>query len=109
MFTIYGRLNRKAFLVRLAMAFALYLVGTALVLLGHSSEGINLLLTPFLFVGSGFLLLCFVFLWFGVVRRLHDINLSGWWSILVYLVPICIFILCFWPGTPGPNRYDVSY
>lgn len=109
MFSLYGRLNRKEFLVRLAIAFAFYLLGTALVLLGHASDGINLLLMPFLFLGSGILLFCFVFLWCAVVRRLHDMNFSGWWSILVYLVPVCILILCFWPGTPAPNRYGLFH
>ncbi len=42
------------------------------------------------------------------IRRLHDMNLSGWF-ILLALVPIVNILfslaLLFWPGTPGANRY----
>lgn len=42
------------------------------------------------------------------IRRLHDINLSGWWYILLGLNPLLLIttiILCFLKGTPSPNRY----
>jgi uncharacterized membrane protein YhaH (DUF805 family) len=42
------------------------------------------------------------------VRRLHDIDRSGWW-ILAYLIPLIgrILMLVFnvLDGTPGDNRY----
>jgi uncharacterized membrane protein YhaH (DUF805 family) len=42
------------------------------------------------------------------VRRLHDIDRSGWWFLLI-LVPIVGFlILLYWfvqPGTKGDNQY----
>lgn len=42
------------------------------------------------------------------IRRLHDVNRSGWW-LLIGLVPIIGgIILIIWyasSGTPGPNRY----
>lgn len=42
------------------------------------------------------------------VRRLHDIDRSGWWYLLV-LVPvlglIMIIALMFVEGTPGTNRF----
>ena len=57
-----------------------------------------------------------------IVRRLHDINLSGWWilscSILFYVLfyikqfyivsilgTIFLLILIFKKGTKGPNRF----
>lgn len=46
-----------------------------------------------------------------IVRRLHDVNLTGW-ILLGALVPFLniivglgIFIICFIPGTVGPNKY----
>lgn len=46
-----------------------------------------------------------------VVRRLHDVNLTGW-ILLAALVPIVnllvglgLFIICLIPGTAGPNKY----
>lgn len=42
------------------------------------------------------------------VRRLHDIDRSGWWY-LVGLIPVVgTFILLYWflqPSTPGSNRF----
>jgi len=42
------------------------------------------------------------------VRRLHDINMSGWWM-LVGIIPVVGWaIMIYWavqPGTPGPNNY----
>ncbi len=42
------------------------------------------------------------------VRRLHDINMSGWWY-LVFLVPIVgLFFMVFWftkKGDEGDNRF----
>ena len=44
------------------------------------------------------------------VRRLHDMNRSAWWLLL--LVPpitvigvFVLLIMSIFPGTPGPNRY----
>ena len=41
------------------------------------------------------------------VRRLHDINRSGWWIFIVFTI-IGIFVLLYWAckrGTEGPNRF----
>ncbi|MBX9458259.1 MAG: DUF805 domain-containing protein [Rhizobium sp.] len=41
------------------------------------------------------------------VRRLHDLDKSGWW-LLLGLVPLVGLILIYWfaqPGTPGANRF----
>ena len=41
------------------------------------------------------------------VRRLHDLDKSGWWLLLGF-VPIVGLILIYWfaqPGTPGANRF----
>ena len=41
------------------------------------------------------------------VRRLHDIDRTGWW-LLISLTIIGAFFLIYWycqPGTPGPNRF----
>ena len=52
-----------------------------------------------------------LFVWSLYVRRLHDFNASGWWSVL-FLVPYlgALFVLPLFviPGTEGLNRYDNS-
>jgi uncharacterized membrane protein YhaH (DUF805 family) len=41
------------------------------------------------------------------VRRLHDIDRTGWW-LLLFLTLIGVILLIVWAcfrGTPGPNRF----
>lgn len=56
-------------------------------------------------------LIYIVMLIFGVclgIRRLHDMNMSGWW-ILVLVIPgvgtIFGLFMLFMPGTKAPNKY----
>jgi uncharacterized membrane protein YhaH (DUF805 family) len=42
------------------------------------------------------------------VRRLHDINMSGWWfliNLLPILGSIVMFVFAVMPGTVGRNRF----
>ena len=42
------------------------------------------------------------------VRRLHDIDRSGWWYLLSLIPIIGILVLLYWyiqPGTEGPNQF----
>jgi uncharacterized membrane protein YhaH (DUF805 family) len=44
------------------------------------------------------------------VRRLHDVNKSGWW-LLIFFVPVAnlvLLIFFLWPGTVGPNQFGES-
>lgn len=45
------------------------------------------------------------------VRRLNDLDNSGWWSLL-YLVPLVslalVIYVLFWPGTAGLNRFGAA-
>ncbi|GEM_PF-2169063 len=43
-----------------------------------------------------------------VVRRLHDLDASGWWALLLLLPPLnlaLLLALALAPGTRGPNRH----
>ena len=42
-----------------------------------------------------------------VVKRLHDINLSGWYSLILFipLINLGSFLLYFIDGTKGSNKY----
>lgn len=46
-----------------------------------------------------------------LVRRLHDVDKSGWWF-FISLIPIVgaiwLLILLFTEGTPGTNQYGVN-
>ncbi len=42
------------------------------------------------------------------VRRLHDVDRSGWWYLLVLVPVVGIVVLVVWfcrKGTAGPNRF----
>ncbi len=45
------------------------------------------------------------------VRRLHDLDRSGWWLLLSFVPLVGIIILIIWfctQGTQGPNRFGQS-
>ncbi len=41
-------------------------------------------------------------MWGLVVRRLHDLNLRGWWMLTI----LPLLVLPFWPGKKEPNRFN---
>jgi uncharacterized membrane protein YhaH (DUF805 family) len=54
--------------------------------------------------------LAILFIWLSLsvtVRRLHDINLSGWWILLNPLLSLLLVLfLCLKRGSEGVNRFD---
>ena len=45
------------------------------------------------------------------VRRLHDLDRSGWWYLLGLVPIVGPLVLLFWyvqPGTPGDNQFGVA-
>jgi uncharacterized membrane protein YhaH (DUF805 family) len=74
------------------------------VLLGGVTYGLDPLAQPVGLVG----LLLFLPSLAVAVRRLHDIDRSGWYILVALLPVIGTLILLWWylkPGTPGPNRF----
>lgn len=43
-----------------------------------------------------------------MVRRSHDLDVSGWWTILAILIPFAALYWLLRAGTPGPNRYGAA-
>ncbi len=44
------------------------------------------------------------------VRRLHDIDRSGWWLLIIFIPLIGMLVLLYWmtrPGTDSANRFGV--
>lgn len=42
------------------------------------------------------------------IRRLHDIDKSGWWTLILFVPLVGIILLIVWyctKGTPGANRF----
>jgi hypothetical protein len=87
-----NRLSRGGYWLRWLIAFAIS-VAAALLIQTRSLVGaivelvISLAITVFMIVMG--------------VRRMHDLDKSGWFI----LIPIYNLILMFFDGTPGPNRF----
>lgn len=101
--TFEGRLNRLAFCVMGLKAFAVFFVICVIAgFLFSFSETVGYVLLGFAMLA---ITICNISL---SVRRLHDLNRSGWWAILLF-VPwidlVAALYVIFAPGTVGRNDY----
>jgi uncharacterized membrane protein YhaH (DUF805 family) len=112
LFSFRGRLGRLAHFLQ-----SIAIMGVLLAALAGITA--TLLITEELVGGEGLFLLgvaamgvvyavAAVLLVFVSIKRLHDLDLSGWFY-LVMLIPLASFLfalyMLFAPGTNGPNRY----
>lgn len=105
-FTSKGRLNRKSYIYRsIFLSLVLCVVQGVLTFAANTIGALELL---FAVVAFGFSLFGFVSNIMMGVRRLHDLDLSGWWMLLL-CVPLINFFFAiyiyFFKGTEGPNQY----
>jgi uncharacterized membrane protein YhaH (DUF805 family) len=101
-FVYQGRASRSAYWWFALFTFIVYLVIDVVVIAASHSAGAR--------TGLDFVLVI-VWLIFGLavaIRRLHDIDRSGWWY-LIGLIPfvggIVLLVFSLLPGTRGPNRF----
>jgi len=116
MFKTSGRIGRVRYLAyNMGMYFLMYvaiLIFSVVVQLFVAADGAAPAAGPMQgFVGLVFILLylaLMVYLIIYTVRRLHDMDASGWFSLL-FIIPVVnvIFgiVLLFAPGTASSNRY----
>ncbi len=94
-FTTEGRLNRWNFFTNSLKILALYVVGSICTGIFAPVGAIMLIAT---FIGNIMLM----------VRRLHDLDKSGWWNLLILIPYVDIVFglyLTFAKGTDGDNKY----
>lgn len=131
--TIQGRAGRREFvawfLFNTAIAFLIAIVSFSIaerngidisqqiqtiVIVGTSAEQMDTIqpLLPYLLPLITYGIIALLPNFCVTIRRLHDLNLSGWWYILLLLlarVPLVgyfpQFLLLFIPGTPRNNRF----
>lgn len=105
-FTSKGRLNRKSYIYRsLFLSLVLCVVQGVLTFATNTIDALELL---FAVVAFGFSLFSFVSNIMMDVRRLDDLDLSGWWMLLMLVPLVNIFFalyMLFFKGTDGPNQY----
>lgn len=105
-FTSAGRLNRKSYIYRsIFLSLVLGIIQGILELATVAIEALELLFAVLL------LALCIFGFVAGIMmlaRRLHDLDKSGWWMLLLFvpLVNILFYIyILFFKGTEGPKQY----
>jgi len=100
-FSFKGRLRRKTFAIRNLPLVIVYVVATAIV--KNSEDTVVLLITLLVIIIPGAIASISL-----TLRRLHDINLSGWFY-LINLIPIVNILFAFYEifkeGTVGPNQF----
>ncbi|KXF81899.1 DUF805 domain-containing protein [Enterovibrio coralii] len=99
-----GRARRKEYWGYFITQFCMFSVCLTIDIYNHGFPSFDILHYP---VTVTWLLISIVPT-FGVgVRRLHDLNLSGWWLIFGAIpgVALVIFFIALFRGTKGTNRY----
>ena len=103
-----GRIGRLNFLLLSIASYAVtvvaYLIAAAIGLgsTGEAGAGVAALLM----IAGG--LAGFVITLSAWIRRLHDMEQSGWLALLSFIPLVNVllfFVLLFAPGTPGPNKH----
>ncbi len=53
--------------------------------------------------GVGLVAVFYILIFFALVRVLHRLGFSGWWSLMIFLWPIGLLMLAFvrWPSVDG--------
>lgn len=103
--TYEGRLNRKPYFIRILMMSVLGWIGKHL---WDSFYPFSLSGTVLMVLGAILCVIAFVAGIMLVIRRLHDMDRTGWLALLSF-IPIVGFIfalvLLLFKGTEGPNKY----
>lgn len=99
LFSFKGRANRKEYIIFYIFECMIF---TPFLIL-EKNNGI----TPLLIIILVICVLVHVFAHTSLlVRRLHDLNFSGWWFLLSLIFsPVVFLILCFIKGNKDNNKY----
>jgi uncharacterized membrane protein YhaH (DUF805 family) len=99
LFAVSGRIGRARYIVySMLVSFVLVLPAMALMAL---SPGLGLAVLALAYVAM------FVMSIMLTIQRSHDFNMTGWFSLLVF-VPFANLLFWFVPGTDGPNRFGAK-
>ena len=113
-----GRFGRLSFIAWSAFLYFIFLFGS--IALGLSIDIVNIstrsmdpnwLISLQGLASIGVLVMVLVYVYFALVvtiRRLHDMNRSGWWTLLFLLPLVNIFVwlyIVFGSGDRGSNQY----
>jgi uncharacterized membrane protein YhaH (DUF805 family) len=100
-FSIEGRLNRMDYFLRVLIMLPVALIGFGFIEAGGKKP-------VFALIGLLLLLGAVGVNVFQQIKRLHDLDLSGWFALLGCIPIVNLFFglyVLFCPGTEGPNQY----
>lgn len=106
--TIEGRINRLKFFKNYAILFIMFLITSFLLGVIASLIGIEITETNLSILVILACLPYFIPWWCLIFKRLHDFNKGKGLAILAvipYVGTVFLIVLCFIPGTKGPNKY----
>ncbi len=99
LFAVSGRIGRARYIVySMLVSFVLVLPAMALMAL---SPGLGMAVLAVAYIA------CFVMSMMLTIQRCHDFNMTGWFSLLVF-VPLANLLFWFVPGTDGANRFGAK-
>lgn len=105
-FTSKGRLNRKSYIYRsIFLSLVLSVIQAVLTFASNTIGALELLFAVLLLVLGIFGVVASIMM---LARRLHDLDKSGWWMLLLCVPLINLFFAIyfyFFKGTEGPNQY----
>jgi len=96
-----GRMNRKQYIISIIMTF---LGMPFCVYIAESDFLYDFLSFVIALIG----ILFFISYLSITAKRLHDLNASGWWQLIINFIPfgqVLLIGLLFFKGTEGANRY----
>lgn len=102
-----GRVRYIAHAVVLMLAFGVLMAGIVAVGLGNLNNGGSMSMFSTIALSLAYLAYT-VCIWILNIQRCHDLNKSGWFSLLLIIPAVNIFgalYLLFAPGTSGANEY----
>jgi uncharacterized membrane protein YhaH (DUF805 family) len=109
-FRIKGRSSRQEYILRFLMMWffmgAFFIYGELYKLI-DDNHFILLVAIIFLLIIVSVFFLSFIQIFFVTLRRLHDLNASGWWILITFLPfgQLLMIGFIFFKGTDGPNNY----
>ena len=109
LFSSKGRINRLNYLLynialQIVASIAQFIFITALAFIAEDSAIIGVIL----FILTSVLVIAYFYSGTCLtIKRWHDLNKSGWYSLLCLLIIPAIYII-FAKGTDGPNQYGLK-
>lgn len=109
-FMLKGRIGRRGYFLGMIYTLLPFVLCLIVALFGRfiledfgAVATLNTLLV--VVIGAGAVIAMLLTIPSLLVRRLHDLNQSGWWAVLLFFVPLSPLVLGLLPSAKGENSY----